>query len=765
MRSRINYQIYTTAVFAAIGGFLFGYDLGVISGVIVMSKFLLVFGDQTSINRGSLTSSIAGSIVGVMSIGCFIGALLAGQASDRFSRKYSILLFSVIFIVSGALQAGSFNLNMLLVSRLIAGISVGALSMIVPVYQSEISTKEIRGRLVSFQQLAITIGIAVSFWTNYGTDLYFPSSNASWQIPLGLQIVPAFILAIGIPFFPFSPRWLMAQGRDGEAFAVLSQIRSCSQRDILIEYNEIKQEIAAEHEQSIRSYAQLWHFPLRRRLILGLGIQILQQLTGINSIMYYAPEIFKQAGLSGQRAALLATGINGCINTLATIPAILFLDKWGRRPVLIAGGILMSLSMLTIGSIMGIHGHTLFNSTTNIAEVIIPSQTASYTIIVFVYIFVAAFASSWGPTTWLYCTEIFPLSMRAKGTSLTTAAIWATNCLVSFLVPVLLERLTYGTYLIFGIFCLIMAIIIFLFYPETKAHGHSYIPLKNTNLIGQTIVITGAALGIGRVSAVEFARLGAKVIIGIRGQERSDEIAQELEREANIIGMNRIIGYNLDLSNLMTVKNFADKILEHEENVNILLNNAGIANLSHSLTIDGIQTEFGTNHIGHFYLTKRLLPLLIQSQARIVNVSSIGHCFIENGINYDSSSSAYVPKVAYDQSKLAQILHAFELQQRYGQQGIKAYSLHPRLIYTGITRRIPTCFALIYHLILLIVGKSLYQGTQTSLYCSLSDKAKPGMFHADCKEAKASPLAYNIKLAEECWNFSENIINEKTKFF
>ncbi|CAF4980380.1 unnamed protein product [Rotaria sp. Silwood1] len=368
MLSRADYQVYKTGGFAAIGGFLFGYDLGVISGVIIMSNFLVAFGDEASLARGSLTSAVSGSIVGIMSIGCFIGALMAGQASDKLSRKYSIVLFSAIFIASGALQAGSINLTMLLVSRLIAGVSVGALSMIVPVYQSEISTKEIRGRLVSLQQWAITIGIAVSFWTNYGTDMLFSSSSASWRIPLGLQMVPALILTIGIPFFPFSPRWLMANGREKEAMAVLNKIRSSSQQDIFIEYNEIKQEIALEREQSIRSYSQLLRFPLRRRLILGITIQILQQFTGMNSIMYYAPSIFKQAGISGQRASLLATGINGCVNVLATIPAILFLDKWGRRPILIFGAILMSLSMFTMGITMGVHGHILFNSTTGTVE-------------------------------------------------------------------------------------------------------------------------------------------------------------------------------------------------------------------------------------------------------------------------------------------------------------------------------------------------------------------------------------------------------------
>ncbi|CAF1557958.1 unnamed protein product, partial [Adineta ricciae] len=179
----------------------------------------------------------------------------------------------------------------------------------------------------------------------------------------------------------------------------------------------------------------------------------------------------------------LATGINGCINVLATVPAILYVDDWGRRPVLIIGGMIMSFAMLTIGSVMGIHGYTVFNSTTEVTEVIISNQTASYTIIVLVYLFVAVFAASWGPTTWLYCTEIFPLSMRAKGASLTTAAIWVTNCLVSFLVPVLLERITYGTYLIFGSLCFIMAVLVYFFYPETKGRSLEEMDLVFSNSV------------------------------------------------------------------------------------------------------------------------------------------------------------------------------------------------------------------------------------------------------------------------------------------
>jgi sugar porter (SP) family MFS transporter len=293
-------------------------------------------------------------------------------------------------------------------------------------------------------------------------------SSAAWRIPLALQIVPALILAIGILFFPFSPRWLMAQGRDDEALVVLTKIRSASNVDVLDEYNDIKNEIEFESKESVKSYSQFLYPPLRRRLILGLSIQILQQLTGINSVMYYAPEIFKQAGLNSQRASLLATGINGCIIIIATIPAVLFIDKLGRRIVLISGAILMALSMLIIGGTMGVHGYTHYNETTGAVQVIIPDHRASYVIISFVYIFVASFAFSWGPTAWVYCTEIFPLSMRSKGASLTTAANWAANCIVSFLVPVFLENLTYGTYIIFGLFCVFMGIIVYLFYPETK---------------------------------------------------------------------------------------------------------------------------------------------------------------------------------------------------------------------------------------------------------------------------------------------------------
>lgn len=173
VKTHRNLEVYKSAGFAAIGGLLFGYDTGVISGVLSMFDFLQVFGDRNILGQRSLSSLAAGSIVGIMLVGCFLGALSAGPLADRISRKYSIVLFSVVFIFSAVLQTVSINLTMLLLSRLVAGVSVGALSMLVPLYQSEIATKNIRGRLVSLQQWAITIGIAISFWINYGKHLFF----------------------------------------------------------------------------------------------------------------------------------------------------------------------------------------------------------------------------------------------------------------------------------------------------------------------------------------------------------------------------------------------------------------------------------------------------------------------------------------------------------------------------------------------------------------------------------------------------------------
>lgn len=296
--------------------------------------------------------------------------------------------------------------------------------------------------------------------------------DREWRIPLGIQMVPSLILGIGMLFFPHSPRWLVSQRREDEARTVLMTIRSGAPDEIQRELDDITDELADLREREIRSYSQLFRFPILRLFLLGIGIQVFQQLTGINSIIYYAPEIFKQVGYNNQTSPLLATGINGCINVIATIPTIIFIDKLGRRITLITGAIIMTFSLLIVAILMGIYGHKEMGLTAFITNTfVIKNAAVSWAIIIFIYIFVAGFAFSWGPIPWMYCAEIYPLTMRAKATSLTTAANWATNCAVSFLVPLLLEYILFGTFIIFSVFCAIMAALVFLFYPETRHRG------------------------------------------------------------------------------------------------------------------------------------------------------------------------------------------------------------------------------------------------------------------------------------------------------
>ncbi|KAJ1653238.1 hypothetical protein IWQ61_006598 [Dispira simplex] len=457
-----RFQVYLAASVAAIGGFMFGYDTGVISGILDMPNFKSYYEYPTALQRGT--------IVSMLTLGCFVGSLLSGYSADKLGRKWSIVTASAVFILGAALQTGSINTTMLIFGRIIAGLGIGVLSMCVPVFQSEIAPPGIRGRLVSLQQFAITIGIAVSFWIDYGCEKIGPDTTATWRIPLGVQLAPAALLIVGIIFMPFSPRWLLDNDKDEQAIRVLARLRSngdTSDPAVIEEFNEIKSEVQFERENSVRSYWQVLRKPIRRRLMLGIIIQIFQQLTGINVIMYYAPTIFRQAGLSDVSAPLLATGINGVVNVLATIPAIMFVDRWGRRKTLLSGSAVMGISYVIIGCIIATKG-TKVIAEDGAVSVTMDNLAASYATIVFVYIFVAGFAYSWGPIGWIYPSEIFPLHVRAKATSISTAANWLFNFAIGQIAPILLDEITWGLYIIFACFSAIAIVLVYFLFPETK---------------------------------------------------------------------------------------------------------------------------------------------------------------------------------------------------------------------------------------------------------------------------------------------------------
>ncbi|OMJ09296.1 High-affinity glucose transporter [Smittium culicis] len=451
---------YLVAAVASMGGLLFGYDIGVMANVLEMDYFKAFFNDPSSTQQGV--------IVSFLTLGCFLGSLVAGQITDIFSRKRSILFASLVFVLGSIIQGASRNYGMLVAGRFINGLAVGILSQAVPTYQSEVSAPQVRGRLISLQQWAITWGIAIAFWI--GVGLNNVKSDQSWRVTLYLQAVPSAILFLGMFFMPFSPRWLASKDRYDEALVVLARLRSggdTNNPEVIEELESIKEGIRIDRESAKRGYSDLLKYPIKRRTGLGVLTQVLQQLTGINVIMYYAPRIFEQAGIGGGDAKLIATGINGLVNVVATVPAILFVDRWGRRKTLIMGAIGTGTAYLILALSLAIGGKVVRDADGK-KTVDVKNKGASYTAIVMVYVFVASFAISWGPIGWIYPAEIFPMDIRAKATSVTTAANWLLNFVVGLAAPALIASITWGLYLIFTAFMYLAVVLVYFFYPETK---------------------------------------------------------------------------------------------------------------------------------------------------------------------------------------------------------------------------------------------------------------------------------------------------------
>lgn len=342
-----------------------------------------------------------------------------------------------------------------------------------PLYQSEIAPPEIRGSLVSLQQQAVTFGILISFWIDYGTQ-YIPNEG-QWRVPLCLQIAIGLILGFGILFFPFSPRWLMSVDRDEEALRVLSKLRRLPIDHPLVqaEWREIKVSVEFDRrvqremypdlvdqgtkgklKMNLLGYVDLFRKGMFRRLFLASAIMFFQQFVGVNSLIYYAPKIFQSVGLTGDTVSLLATGVIGIINFVMTIPTVLFLDMFGRKPMLMVASCMMFCSMLIIAVIVG-----MFSSDW-------PAHTREgWVAVVFVYIFIANFAYSWGPIGWVYGSEIFPLRARAKAMSITTSANWMCNFIIGLITPPMLANIGYGTYVFFGVFCFLSFFFVWFFVP------------------------------------------------------------------------------------------------------------------------------------------------------------------------------------------------------------------------------------------------------------------------------------------------------------
>ncbi|KAM5497680.1 Ribulose bisphosphate carboxylase large chain [Microsporum canis] len=434
--------LYFTSVFVSLGVFLFGYDQGVMSGIITGQYFKDYFNQPTRAEIGTM--------VAILEVGAFISSLLVGKIGDIIGRRRTILYGSVVFFVGGAFQTFATGIPMMLIGRIIAGLGVGALSTIVPVYQSEISPPHNRGQLACIEFTGNICGYAASVWVDYFCS--YIQSDYSWRFPLFLQCVMGALLGFGSLIICESPRWLLDHDHDEEGMVVIANLYGkgdLHNDKARQEYRDIKTNVLVTRQEGERTYKDMFQ-RYYRRVFIAMSAQAFAQLNGINVISYYAPLVFESAGWVG-RDAILMTGINGITYLLSTIPPWYLVDRWGRRPILLWGAIFMIISL----SAMSYFIHLNISAT--------PALT-----VIFVMIYNAAFGFSWGPIPWLYPPEILPLSIRAKGASLSTATNWAFNWLVGELTPVLQEAIHWRLYLMHAFFCACSFVLVYFLYPETS---------------------------------------------------------------------------------------------------------------------------------------------------------------------------------------------------------------------------------------------------------------------------------------------------------
>lgn len=433
--------LYFTTVFVSLGVFLFGYDQGVMSGIIT-SPYFLDYYNQPS--RAEI-----GTMVAILEVGALVSSLLVGRVGDIIGRRKTIMYGSLIFIFGGAIQSFSIGIKTMILGRTISGIGVGFLSTIVPVYQSEISPPHNRGKLACIEFTGNIVGYSSSVWVDYVCS--YIESHASWRLPLFLQCVIGSLLFLGSFIIVETPRWLLDHDHDEEGLQVIANLHGGGDVDhpeSRREFKEIKDSVYLERLEGHRSYSQMWA-RYKRRVLIAMSSQMFAQLNGINVISYYAPLVFEQAGWVG-RQAILMTGINSLVYIVSTIPPWYLSDRWGRRFILLSGGVVMGISLSLISYFMYL--------------------SVSYTpmaVVILVIIYNAFFGYSWGPIPWLYPPEILPLSVRAKGASLSTASNWLFNFIVGEATPILQETITWRLYLIHAFSCMCSFICVYFLYPET----------------------------------------------------------------------------------------------------------------------------------------------------------------------------------------------------------------------------------------------------------------------------------------------------------
>lgn len=456
-------------VVTSIGGFLFGFDTGQISGMQIFTDFINRFGQEQGPGQPrAFDPTILSLIVSLMSLGSLLGALTGAYTSDWFGRRKSLSIGVVMFIIGNIIQITAMNSWVhMMMGRFAAGIGVGNISVGVPMYQSECCPKEIRGAVVASYQLMITIGILVSNAVNLGVR-EIQDSSASWRIVIGLGIAFSLPLGLGVIVLPESPRWLAAQGRWDDSRMSLARLRGMKtdihNKLIEIDFREMKDILEAESETGQGSWKECFFgngIPKTvYRTLLGMSIHFIQQWTGVNYFFYYGATIFQSAGVDDPIVIQL---ILGAVNVVMTFPGLWFVERFGRRRPLFFGA-LWQCAWLIVFAAIGISVPPTENRTSGIVMIVCACM------------FIASFASTWGPFAWVIIGESFSLRTRAKQASLATASNWLANWMVAFFSPIANSGISYNFGYVFAASNLAGAVIVYFFLYETQG-----LSLENTD--------------------------------------------------------------------------------------------------------------------------------------------------------------------------------------------------------------------------------------------------------------------------------------------
>jgi len=443
--TNMTYVVLLTFV-ATLGGLLFGYDTAVISGAEKSIQAYLI-------NPLGLSSLIHGATISSALIGCIIGGIISGVMASKLGRKNSLILSAVLFFISALgsgfpeflfFTEGEPTMGLLIafnIYRIIGGVGVGLASAISPMYISEIAPADIRGRLVSLNQFAIIFGMLVVYFVNWGIANGQPLewiNSTGWRYMFTSEAIPAALFGVLLFAVPETPRYLALNGNDQKAMSILSKINGA----------ERAKEIFAEIKGTVeKSSAHLYAYG-KLVIIIGILLSVFQQFVGINVALYYAPRIFESMG-AAKDASMMQTVVMGIINVIFTVVAILTVDKWGRKPLLMVGSVGMAVGMFAIGFLA-------FNSIIGVSTLI------------FIIVYTASFMMSWGPICWVLIAEIFPNKIRGRAVAIAVAAQWAANYLISSTYPAMMEFSSGATYTFYGVMSILSFVFVWKLVPETK---------------------------------------------------------------------------------------------------------------------------------------------------------------------------------------------------------------------------------------------------------------------------------------------------------